>query len=266
MGAIYTIKENFKNSYRIIQLAKYEIMASNRDVKLGWLWNVISPLIQVGTYWFVFGIGIRNGEPVGEINFINWMLAGVVVWFFLSACIRKGCNAIYAKRTIITKMIFPISILPTTVVLKELFYHVIMLGIAIVIMLFNGFRFSIYNLNLIYYIFAAVMFAISVSMLLSVLSLKSRDVKRMVDALMRMLFYITPILWTMDTLPNSIQLIMKCNPIYYIANGYRISLFTTNNIFNDMKSMIVFWIITLTCFLLGSKLLYKYRHRFVDFI
>ena len=124
----YVLKENFTNLYRIYCISKYELLSDIRDSRLGVFWNFANPAIQIMTYYFVFGL-IMNRKAVGKIPFIQWMLCGMVVWFFISPCITNGANAIYAKRNVITKMKFPVSVLPATVVGKELFNHFCLMAI-----------------------------------------------------------------------------------------------------------------------------------------
>ena len=81
----YVVIENIQNLYRIFCIVKYEILAENRDSKLGMLWSILDPLIQIFAYWFSFGFGIRGGKPVNGVDYINWMLVGLTPWFFLSA-------------------------------------------------------------------------------------------------------------------------------------------------------------------------------------
>lgn len=262
----YVVKENFSNLYRIYSIVKYEILAENRDSKLGMLWNVLNPMIQVFTYWFAFGLGIRGGADVDGINFFNWMIGGLVVWFFISPCITVGTNSIHKKNQVITKMKFPVSILPTTVVMKETFDHVCMLVIVYVILMFNGIKPSISNLQIFYYMICIIMFSISLSMITSVLNMFTRDVKKIIQALMRMLLYVTPILWTMEKMPLFLQSIMKLSPIYFIVNGYRNSLFYHKPLFYNISDHLIFWGIVLAMFLIGSKLMYEFRHKFIDFI
>ena len=114
----YVIKENSENLFRIYSISKYEVLADMRDSKLGLFWNFANPIIQVLTYWFVFGL-VLNRKSVDGIEYIWWMLGGMVVWFFISPCITAGCNAIFSKINIITKMKFPVSVLPATVVRKR---------------------------------------------------------------------------------------------------------------------------------------------------
>ena len=122
----YVLQENFHNLFRIYSISKYELLADMRDSKLGLFWNFAHPLIQVLTYWFAFGIVFQKKAVASygvTIPYIFWMMGGMVVWFFISPCITNGCNAVFSKVNVITKMKFPVSILPATVVMKELFNH-----------------------------------------------------------------------------------------------------------------------------------------------
>ena len=262
----YVIGENIQNSYRIFSIARYEVLADYRDSKLGLLWTVLDPVIQIFAYWFAFGLGIRGGEPVNGIEFINWMIAGIIPWFFLSASIKSVTTSIHRKAKVITKMKFPISILPTTEVFKELFIHLVTLALGYVFLLLNGMTLHVNHFELIYYVFCGWAFCVSFGMLFSVLNMFTRDVKKGVNASIRLLMFMTPILWTMDELPSWIQGIMKCNPLYYIVEGYRDSLFYYNGILSRPGEMIIFWAIVLTLFVSGSFLMYKFKHRFIDYI
>lgn len=262
----YVVKENVDNIYRIFCIVKYEILSDNRDSKLGMLWNVLDPLIQIASYWFAFGLGIRGGKPVNGVSYFNWMLSGLVAWFFLSAAIKQGAVSIHRKSNVITKMKFPVSILPTTEVIKELFNHIITLVLVYIVLIINGTKLHLHNMLIIYYLFCAISFSVSLGMVTSVLNMFTRDVKKFVNASMRLLMFITPILWTMEKLPHKIQIIMKCNPIYYIVEGYRDSLLFYNGIKSRTNETMVFWAIVIVLFIFGSSLMYKFKHKFIDFV
>lgn len=259
----YVLLQHKDNLYRIFSIIKYERLAKNRESKLGVLWDILSPIIQIGTYWFVFGLGIRGGKPVGDTPYIMWMLGGLIPWFFLSACIKKGTNSILSKVSVLEKMNFPTSILITTSVLNEMISHLIMIGITYVIFFIQGYKPNISNINLVYYLFCATAFSISFGLVFSVLTMLARDIKNIVTSSMRMLFYITPVLWTTDKLPVFIQGIMKLNPLSYIIEGYRTSLFPTLEPMNTLAGL-YFWAITICMFMFGCKLIYKYRYKFLD--
>ena len=262
---MYVLKENFTNLYRTYSISKYELVADIRDSRLGLFWNFANPVIQVLTYWFVFGL-VWKKDSVDGIPYIYWMLGGMVVWFFMSPCITNGCNAIFSKTNVITKMKFPVSILPATVVLKELFNHLCLMIILIILFLIGGYYPTVHWLGLIYYLLCAIIFSIALSMTTSVLNMLARDTRKLVLALMRLLLYLTPILWPITSLPKVLWPIMKANPIYYIVQGYRDCFFFGEGVFFYWQSMLAFWTITIFLLLLGSYMMYKFKHKFIDMI
>ena len=239
----YVLKENFTNLYRIYCISKYELLSDMRDSRLGVFWNFANPAIQIITYYFVFGL-IMNRKAVGKIPFIQWMLCGMVVWFFISPCITNGANAIYAKRNVITKMKFPVSVLPATVVGKELFNHFCLMAILVVF---------------------------SLAMITSVLNMLARDTRKLILACMRLLLYLTPILWPISRLHKygwqmTVRYIMKANPIYYIVCGYRDCFLYHHGILFYWKQMLFFWVFVIVIFTIGSMMMYKFKHKFIDMI
>lgn len=264
---LFVLKENLENLYRIKSITKYELKSDVRDTKLGFLWNILNPIIQICTFWIVFGIGIRSGKDVDGVAFLPWMIVGMTVWFFVSPCITQGVGCIYAKRNIITKMKFPVSILPTTVVTKELFNHLVMLAIIMVFLLCLGFQPSLYWLQSIYYMVCAFCFCIALNTITSVLNMFTRDISKLVKACMRMLLYLTPILWTLDKINVShpqLAFLLKMNPLYYIVEGYRESFFYQVAFYGHYKLTLYFWVVTIVMYCVGSWLMYKFKSRFID--
>ena len=264
----YVLKENFTNLYRIYSISKYELLADMRDSKLGLFWNFANPLIQVLTYWLVFGVIIPGRSEQDGIPYICWMLGGIIAWFFISPCITNGCNAIYEKREIITKMKFPISILPATVVMKELFNHICLLSIVVVSFVALGISPSVHWLGIVYYLFCAAVFAISLSMTTSVLNMLARDTRKLILACMRLIMYLTPILWSPSRLNGHprLQYIMRFNPIDYIVQGYRDCFFFHKGIESFGVQTAIFWAITALLFVVGSYMVYKFKHKFIDLL
>lgn len=264
-AAKYVLQENIKNFYRTFSIAKYELLADMRDSKLGIFWNFASPAIQVFTYWFVFGYVLQK-KSVGELPYIVWMLGGMVVWFFISPCITEGCNAVFSKSEVISRMKFPVSILPLTVVLKKLFNHFCLLIVVLIVFIVKGYYPTIYWIGLLYYMLCAILFAFALTLTTSVLNMLARDVKKLITSCMRLLLYMTPILWSIDSLPSWMAKIVRCNPIYYIVQGYRDCFFYHRGVQAYAWSMMWFWGITLILFFIGSYIMYKFKTKFIDMI
>jgi len=239
---------------------------------LGMGWEIINPLIHVAIYWFVFGFGIRQREPIElsngmDVQFLHWMLAGMIVWFFFHHSIIQGSRSIYTRIKMLSKMNFPMSVIPNFVIFSRLYVHVALTIITIIIFQFSGYSFSLYALQIVYFMFATFAFNYAVTLITSTLTTIIRDIQSFIQATFRMLLYLSPILWTIDRLPESLQLVMKINPLYYLIEGYRAGLFGTEwYLINHWQYTLYFWILVIVLFLIGSSLHVKFRKHFIDYL
>ncbi|PAE25813.1 ABC transporter permease [Bacillus sp. 7894-2] len=267
---ITIIKEQVNAFYLIIRLSLFELKSKNNNNYLGMLWELINPLIQIGIYWFVFGIGIRGGSPVNGIPYVYWMLSGIVVWFFVNPAILEASKAIYTRINFIAKMSFPMSVIPTYVIVSKFYPHILLTALIAIALQFGGFFVSIYYLQLFYFMFACLALLIALSLITSTLATIVRDVQMIVQAVVRMLLYLTPLLWTpqeSSKLPEFIQMVMMANPLYYIVEGYRAALLGTSwFMVENIGYTIYFWALVIVLLGIGSFLHLKFRNHFVDYL
>lgn len=266
-AALTIVKEQIKSFYLIRRLSVFEVKSENNNNYLGFLWEIINPMIQIGIYWFVFGYGIRSGRAVDGIPYFHWMLAGVIVWFFVNQAMLLGSKSIYTRIRIIAKMSFPMSVIPSYVIMSKFYGHLALTLIVFIILHFAGTPFSIYILQLPYFMFALLAFLIAFSLITSTLATIVRDVQMVVQSLVRVLLYLTPILWTSQHLPHAVQLFMKANPFYYIVEGYRSALLGGSWYFmaHPMYTL-YFWVAVIVTLIIGSFLHLKFRDSFVDYL
>jgi teichoic acid transport system permease protein len=267
---ITVLKEQANSFYLIMRLSFFEVKSANNNNYLGMLWEIINPMIQIAIYWFVFGYGIRGGQPINGVPYVYWMLSGIIVWFFISPSFLEASKSIYTRINFISKMSFPMSVIPTYVIISKFYPHIIVTAIISVILQFAGYSFSIYYFQLLYFMFATIMFLLAVSLITSTLSTIIRDVQMIVQAVVRMLLYLTPLLWTPKesaNLPEIVHLAMMANPLYYLVEGYRASLLGSSwLIVEQWEYTLYFWGITILLFSIGSFLHLKFRSHFVDYL
>ncbi|MFF2447171.1 ABC transporter permease [Neobacillus sp. NPDC058068] len=264
---VQVVKENVTNLHLIGRLSMFELKSNNNNNYLGMLWEIITPMILISIYWFVFGFGIRGGKPVGGIEYLPWMLSGISVWFFISHSLPLGSKSIYTRINIISKMNFPMSVIPTYVITSKFYHHVTLVGIIAVILLYYGYTPSIYSFQLPYFMLANLVLLVAISLITSTLATIVRDVQMVIQSVVRVLLYLTPILWTVERLPEQIRNLMKANPFYYIIEGYRAALLGTEWYFVDhAKYTLYFWVVVLVLLWLGSSIHLKFKDRFVDYL
>lgn len=266
-SALTVLQEQIKNFYLIRRLSVYEMKSANSNNYLGVLWEIINPMIQISIYWFVFGFGIHNRKPIDGYPFFPWMIAGIVVWFFFNQATTQTSKSIYSRLGMVSKMSFPLSVIPSYVIFARFYQHLMLLAVIIVILATTGYYPTVYIIQLPYYMFATIALLFSVGLITSTLATIIRDVQNMVVSSIRVLFYLTPILWILDAAkhPTIVQ-IMKLNPLYYIIEGYRATLLGQSwYLAVNWQYTIYFWAVIIIFYLIGSYLHVKFRDRFVDF-
>ena len=123
---------------QILKLAKSDLVKTYRGSALGWSWAFIKPMVTIFVYWFAFSYGIRSGGDVDGYPFFLWLIAGFVPWFYMSEMITQGAGCMRSNRHLITKMKFPISVIPTFTSLSKLTIHLILMAVTIVIFIAFG--------------------------------------------------------------------------------------------------------------------------------
>ncbi|MEH6907834.1 ABC transporter permease [Neobacillus drentensis] len=272
---ITIIREQINSFYLIIRLSAFEIKSANTGNYLGRIWEILNPMIQLGIYWFVFGIGVRKGREItlengAEVSFFIWMVSGMVVWFFVNPAITYSSKSIYSRLQIIAKMNFPMSVIPSFVIMSKFYTHLMLVGIVTIILQFTNFKISIYFIQLPYFMLSTLIFLLALALITSTLSTIVRDVQQIIQSLLRLLLYFTPLIWhTKEIILNGMNLtfVLKLNPLYYLVEGYRAALLGTSwYAWKHSSLTLYFWVLTFILLLIGSRLHLKFRNRFVDYL
>lgn len=266
-SSFVVLKEQINNFHLVRRLSMYEIKSQTSGNYLGAAWEIINPTIQIMIYWFVFGFGIRQRAPIDGVEYFQWLFAGILVWFFINQGIMKATRSVFSKIRMLAKMNFPMSVIPNYVIISQFYPHLIILGIGIIILQFIGYPITIYYLQLPIYTIATVALLFSITLITSTLATIVRDVQMMLQSMMRMLLYLSPILWPPTLLPESWQPWLKLNPFYYIIEGYRNTLLGQGWYFieNPMYTL-YFFLLLIVLFMIGSYLHVKFRSQFIDFL
>lgn len=273
-SAIRVLKEQIENFYLIRRLSLYDLKSSNQNNYLGVAWEVINPCIQILIYWFVFGT-LRDRAPVevgGEsVPFIGWLIAGFFIWIFCFQSIIQGSKSIYTRLRMLSKMNFPMSIIPNFTVFSKFYVHLIAFSISVIILQFMGFYINVYYFQFIYFIFAAFCLVFSIALITSTISTIIRDVHMFLSSTLRMLLYVSGVLWPISRLealdmPFMVTL-LNLNPIHYLIEGYRAAFFGSEWYFiTHWEYTLYFWGLVVVLFIFGSILHVKFRRHFIDYL
>ncbi|WP_405076348.1 ABC transporter permease [Ligilactobacillus acidipiscis] len=263
---IIVLKEQLKNLGMIFRVSKYEERATYQSHYLGVLWEVLNPIIQVGIYYVIFGLGFYGGRQVEGAPFIVWMMIGLSVWMFMNTTILGTSNSIYTKMYLISKMNFPVSVLPSVNIAGNLTSFFAMFGVSILVALTQHVFITIKWIQFIYFFICMIAFLFSLGIFSATMTVLIRDYHMILQSICRVLLYVSGVIWNIKDVnfPPTIQAILELNPIFYIIDGFRTSLLNGNWFWVDYKHTLFFWAITLFIFFIGAHLHLKFRARFVD--
>ncbi|MGY3750668.1 ABC transporter permease [Vagococcus acidifermentans] len=263
--------EQFKNFGIITRISKYEEKATYQSHYLGLIWQFLNPAIQIGIYYLVFGIGVRRGQEVDGVPFIIWMLIGIIAWFFINSSILGGSNSIYKQVGMVSKMKFPVSILPTVNMASNFVSYRWMMLVLLVAMLGFGVMPTIYWLQYFYYFFCMIAFLFAFGILNSTITILVRDYHIMLQSVLRLLFYLSGSIMDVNNFVKGDRFawaarILELNPIYYIITGFRDSFLSKQWFWQKGTQTAFFWLLVFLLLCIGSHVHMKFRARFVDFI
>lgn len=264
--------EIFSNLRLIWTIARYNQKASFQGHHLGLVWEYLNPLIQIGIWGLVFGV-IRNRSGVevtqgSVIPFIPWMLVGMTAWLFMNSSTISGSKSVQSKIKLVSKMRFPMSILPAMDIAEKLSTYLVLLGFTIIILLYNGITPTIYWFEFAYYFTAMLIFIYFFALLNSTLTILVRDYHNILKPIMRLFFFFSGPIWRMHEMrgiPDWFLRLMDLTPFSYIITGLRHSFFGYGSIREGwFLPTIAFWLIVALLAIIGTHLHLKLRTKFID--
>jgi len=191
----------------------------------GFLWSVIHPVVLLVSYTFVFSVilGAPMGPELGTDSFAIFVLCGLLPWMLFSDTIVRNCSVISDNAPLVTKTIIPAEILPLAITISNLINHLIGVVILLaVMMMFYSVHFS--ALWILLYMLILLLLAQGLGWIVAGLHVFVRDTIQALQIMMMLWFYFTPILYTMDRVPEKLRFAAILNPMALIVTGYRNSL------------------------------------------
>lgn len=266
---IKLIKEQNYYKSHIFNISLYSLKSEYANHYLGVFWNVIQPLLQIAVYYIVFGIGLRTGGDriVSGVPFILYLISGLFPWLFIAQGINKSSVAILQNKGLLSKMKFPSSVFLSATITNNILNIICTSSIIFMISLINELVPWWHYLFFLYFLLCSIVLIFSISLLSSISVVLIRDTKNLIQNIIRMLFFMTPIFWSIEDANNVLRKLINLNPISYLISIYRFS-FVNNAISTQITwhDHLYFWILTLNILILGSIVHSKFKRNIMDYI
>ena len=240
MEAIREVRDGWRWHELWLTLGWRDVLSRHRQTRLGPLW------ISLSMAFVAFGMGTLYAGIMGQTlhDYIPYLVAGFTTWNFLQALVNEGKDAFVANASAIREIPVP----STVFVYRLLWKNILVFGynavvLVIVLMIFQVWPFPAMFLAL-PALALILLNGIWVGILLGLINARFRDMGQLIPNAMRLIFFVTPILWHAEHAVGARMVFVYFNPMYYFVEILRAPLL------GQVPSLLV-WTVVLGITVLG---------------
>ncbi len=221
---------------------------------LGYVWSLMRPLLLFGVLYLVFTEIVRFGE--GVKHYPVYLLSSIVLFTFFSETTSRGVTSLVERENLLRKIRFPRLVIPLSVALHALFNLALNLTVVFVFIFASGIKPTLDWLQIPLLILVLVVFATGVTMLLSALFVRFRDMQPIWEVVLQLLFYGSPVIYVITEVPESFRQVVAFNPIAVVLTQWRHAVIdqsapTAGTAIGGIELLIVPLVIVAAIFALG---------------
>ena len=206
-------EEMWKTRGILFNFATTDLKIRYKNSVLGILWSILEPLLMLAVLFFVFSTMFKN-----EIEYFPiYLLSGLITYNFFKNGTTIALSSLSNRSSLITQIYFPRSIPAISSTLTASIMLVVELAVLGVFMVYFQFTPSLTILYLIPIYMLAFVFVLGIALGLSVLNVKFRDLEFIWAILLQAGFFLTPIFYQFEMLPESVRNILQLSPIVQIV-------------------------------------------------
>lgn len=252
----------FKDLYKYREFLKTSIKKEFRGKYkksfLGVLWSFLNPLCQLLIYALVFPFILR----VDVDNYTMFLVVALIPWTFFNMTVIQSAASVVANGGIIKKVYFPREILPLSVATSNLLNFFITSGLVLIALLISGIGIKSSILVLPFVILMQYILQLGLAFILSSITVFVRDVEYIINIFIMLMFYLCPIVYSADMIPDKFLLLFKLNPMFHIIGYYREILYYQR--IPEISGMLILFIVSVIILVIGYKIFNKLQKKFAE--
>jgi lipopolysaccharide transport system permease protein len=214
-----------RHRHLLRQLVARDVAVRYRGSYLGVLWSMVMPLMMLAIYAFVFSVVFQarwaGSAETSRTGFALTLFAGLIAFNVFSECVNRAPALVVASPNYVKRVIFPLEILPASVVGSALFHALVSAGVLAAGLLLASGRLP---WTILLVPVAAVPLAalgLGLGWFLASLGVFVRDTAYVAGIATQMLFFLTPIFYPIEAVPAGFRTAMWLNPLTAIVDGVR---------------------------------------------
>ena len=232
-------------------LGFHDIKQRYKRSTLGPLWLTISMAVMITAMGLVFGRLFNTPLHV----FFPYLAAGIILWGFVSSVLSEGCMAFIDSEAIIKQLPIPYF----TFILRIIWRNLLILSHNVVILPFVlwavGRNFHVEAFLAIPGLILLLINLMWIVLILATLCARYRDMPQIIQSVILVIFYVTPVMWMRQTLPGEVgKLLTEWNPLFHLIDIIRAPLL------GDMPSSLSWWVAILMALIGWIVTIQFYKH------
>jgi lipopolysaccharide transport system permease protein len=200
----------------VLHLARREIDARHRFTVLGWTWPLARQLAQLAVLVFIFSAVF----DLGIDNYPVFVFSGLLAYTWFSAGLSEAASSLLSQRHFVFQPRFPTAVLPVVAVAVPFVDVLMALPVLLVMLVATG---ELGWSALLLPPLVAIQFVLmsGLAWLCAAGTVYLRDVPNVVLVGLTLLFYMTPVFYSLDRVPDRYRWVLELNPLATLIEGYR---------------------------------------------
>jgi homopolymeric O-antigen transport system permease protein len=241
----------------VTHLAHRQVASMHRFTLLGWAWPVVRQLATLAVFVFVFSTIL----DLGIDNFPVFVFSGLIAWGWFAGGVQQATGSLISQRHLVFQSRFPVGVLPIVAVAVPFIDVLLVLPVLAIMLIATGaLSWTV--------IFLAPLLAVQFVLMAGIAWLTSagnvfmRDVENVIGVLLTLTFYCTPIFYSIESVPERYQTLLRLNPMTTLVESYRGVLMGSD--FPSPRRLAAVTVGSVVLALVGWLLFRRAEPRFVD--
>lgn len=241
-----------------------EIQSKYKNSLLGVSWLLIHPLTMIGVYTIIFSNIMRSKIPGVEStgSYSIFLLAGLIHWGLFSEIWAKGSDLFRSNANILKKVEIPFLCLPLVLLISSLLNYLIVLIVMLLVTSLFGMLPGIQIFGLALPLLILCMLSISCAVIFAVLNVYFKDVSQVAGVLLQLLFWFTPIVYSLEVIPEAVRPLINLNPLAPLFKEFQL-IFVNKN-WPDLNNLVYPAIVAIVLLIIAAKTLKSQELDLVD--
>jgi len=239
-------------------MTEKEIKARYKRAVFGFLWVILNPVLQMLIIGAIFSFFIKIPD------YFLFLFTGLLAWNFFSLSVSKTTSSIVNERALLQKAKFPTEAIPISIILSNFFHMLVSFILLFMILVPLGKIAFPQVLLLIPALLWILVFTVGISLFFASLNVRFRDVNFFVQTLLILWFYATPVLYSLNLIPDKLYPLFSLNPLSSIFELFHFSLLGQGVVSQEI--MVSNLAISLIIIFLGIAMFKKEQKYFVDWL